>query len=427
MTGAPRSPPEWDCELHFIEAVRLALSQIRVQKLKSFFTLLGVVIGVMFLIAVVSIVEGMSRYVEEDFAAKIIGKNTFSFRRRPDVNVGNVSDETWREYSRRPRVYERDVAVARGALPPGTVSAIENMTFAYANSQYGRPRQVQVIATETDYFRIKSYNLTSGRLFSPQEAELGTPVVIIGTEIATHFFKGLDPIGRELRIGGTPYNIIGLLEKQGNVFGFSLDRMVIGPYKSPLSRVTNPRGDIDALVVQAPSRELLDDAMESVREVMRGFRRLPPARPDNFALETSDAALSFFDELKGKLILFGTALPAIGLVVGAMVIMNIMLVAVAERTREIGIRKALGAKRKDILSQFLVESATLSVFGAAIGIGLGIALAKIVAAVSPLPASVAPWSIALALLVGAGVGIVAGMYPASRAARLDPITALRQE
>ena len=413
--------------MKFLEAVRLALTQIRVQKLKSFFTLLGVVIGVMFLIAVVSIVEGMSRYVEEDFAAKIIGKNTFSFRRRPDVNVGNVSEETWREYSRRPRVYERDVAVARSALPPGTLSAVENMTFAYANSQFARPRQVQVIATESDYFRIKSYNLTSGRLFSPQEAELGTPVVIIGTEVASHFFRGLDPIGRELRIGGTPYAIIGVLEKQGNVFGFSLDRMVIGPYKSALSRVTNPRGDVDALVVQASSREMLDDALESVREVMRGFRRLPPSRPDNFALETSDAALSFFDELKGKLILFGTALPAIGLVVGAMVIMNIMLVAVAERTREIGIRKALGAKRRDILSQFLVESATLSVMGAAIGIGLGIALAKVIAAVSPLPASVAPWSILLALGVGAGVGILAGMYPASRAARLDPITALRQE
>ena len=413
--------------MQFLEAVRLALSQIRVQKLKSFFTLLGVVIGVMFLIAVVSIVEGMSRYVEEDFAAKIIGKNTFSFRRRPDVNVGNVSEETWREYSRRPRVYQPDVQVARAALPPGTVAAVENMTFAYANTQYARPRQVQVIATESDYFKIKSYNLTNGRLFSPQEADLGTPVVIIGTEVASHFFRGLDPIGREIRIGGNPYTVIGLLEKQGNVFGFSLDRMVIGPYKSPLSRVTNPRGDIDALVVQAPSRELLDDAMESVREAMRGFRRLGPARPDNFALETSDAALSFFDELKGRLILFGTALPAIGLVVGAMVIMNIMLVAVAERTREIGIRKALGAKRRDILSQFLVESATLSVLGAAIGIGLGIALAKVVAAVSPLPASVAPWSILVGLMVGAGVGIVAGMYPASRAARLDPIAALRQE
>ena len=390
----------------FFEAVRLALSQIRVQKLKSFFTLLGVVIGVMFLIAVVSIVEGMSRYVEEDFAAKIIGKNTFSLRRRPDINVGNVSEETWREYSRRPRIYEPDVAVARSALPPGAVSAVENMTFAYANSQYGRPRQVQVIATEPDYFRIKSYNLTSGRLFSPQEAQLGTPVVIIGTEVASHFFRGLDPIGRELRIGGMPYSIIGLLEKQGNVFGFSLDRMVIGPYKSTLSRVTNPRGDIDALVVQAPTREMLDDAMESVREVMRGFRRLPPARPDNFALETSDAALSFFDELKGKLILFGTALPAIGLVVGAMVIMNIMLVAVAERTREIGIRKALGAKRRDILSQFLVESAFLSLLGGTLGVVLGWAASSLISKLAGWPTTVSPASIALAFGFSAAVGLL---------------------
>jgi putative ABC transport system permease protein len=139
----------------------------------------------MFLIAVVSIVEGMSRYVEEDFAAKIIGKNTFSLRRRPDINVGNVSEETWREYSRRPRIYEPDVAVARGALPPGTVSAVENMTFAYANSQYGRPRQVQVIATESDYFRIKSYNLTSGRVLAAGSAARDS-VVVIGTEVASH-------------------------------------------------------------------------------------------------------------------------------------------------------------------------------------------------------------------------------------------------
>jgi putative ABC transport system permease protein len=180
-------------------------------------------------------------------------------------------------------------------------------------------------------------------------------------------------------------------------------------------------------VVQAPREDVLSDAMEEVRAVLRSSRGLSPGQQDNFTMETSDEALSFFAELKGRMIVFGTALPAIGLIVGAMVIMNIMLVAVAERTREIGIRKALGAKRRDILSQFLVESATLSVLGAAIGIGLGIALAQIIAAVSPLPASVAPWSILLALLVGAGVGIVAGMYPASRAARLDPIAALRQE
>jgi putative ABC transport system permease protein len=411
----------------FLEAIRLALQQIRVQKLKSFFTLLGVMIGVMFLIAVISIVEGMSRYVEEDFAARLLGVNTFTLRRLPFVQVGGISEAEWREFQRRPRIYVRDAQLVREALPAGTRTAIENTDFVYANAPLARPRQVQAIGTEPAYFRIKKYDLASGRVFTPQETEIGARVLVIGTEVAEHFFPGLDPIDRELRIGGTPYRIIGVLEKQGNVFGFSLDRMALAPHSSPISRVTNPRGDVDGLIVQADSRELMDEAMEAARERLRGLRHLRPSDKDNFSFETQDQALAFFDGIKSKLIVFGTALPAIGLVVGAMVIMNIMLVAVAERTREIGVRKALGARRRDILRQFLVESATLSMVGAAIGVALGFGLAQAIAATTPLPAAVAPWAIALALSLGAGVGIAAGIYPASRAARLDPIAALRQE
>jgi putative ABC transport system permease protein len=253
------------------------------------------------------------------------------------------------------------------------------------------------------------------------------PVVVIGTDLADHFFPELDPLGRDIRLNGIPYTVVGVLEKQGSVFGFNMDRFFITPWTSPIRRITNPRGDIDALLVQAPDEAALGEAMESVRGVLRGHRHVPPGKGDNFALETSDAALSFFSELRGRLIVFGTALPAIGLVVGAMVIMNIMLVAVAERTAEIGVRKALGATRSDILSQFLVEASTLSVIGAAIGIALGIGLAKLVEQMTPMPAAVAPWSIALGLVVGAGVGIVAGMYPASRASKLDPIAALRDQ
>ncbi|NUQ11812.1 MAG: ABC transporter permease [Gemmatimonadaceae bacterium] len=411
----------------FYESVRLALSQIRVQKLKSFFTLIGVMIGVMFLIAVVSIVEGMSRYMTDEFAARILGVNTFTLRRMPDVFVGDITDSTWREWQRRPRIYESDLAVAREVLPGGVRSAVENVRFIYAQSAFNRPRQAMVVGTEAAYFQIKKYEIASGRPFTAQEAQLGTPVVVIGTEIAEHFFPDLDPVGRELRIAGTPFQVIGVLEKQGSIFGFSMDRMAIAPYTSPVTRVTNPRGDVDGLLVQAPRAEVLTDAMEEVRSGMRSARGLSPAQADNFTMETADEALSFFAELRGRMIAIGTALPAIGLIVGAMVIMNIMLVAVAERTHEIGIRKAIGARQRDIRRQFLVESATLSVIGALFGISLGIGLAKIVAALTPLPASVAPWSIAAAILVGAGVGIAAGFYPASRAARLDPIIALQRE
>lgn len=410
-----------------LEALRLALTQIRVQKLKSFFTVLGVTIGVMFLIAVISIVEGMGKYMEEDFAGKMLGVNTFTLRRMPWFSGGNTTADEWRRMQRRPRIYANDIPLVRDALPEGTRMAVDNQIFAQATSQYARPRQVQAHAVDGDYFTIKHYEIQRGRVFAPQELELGAPVMVIGDEVAQSFFPDLDPIGRILRIGGIPYEVIGVIEKQGSLFGMSLDRMAIAPFKSPLHRVTNPNGDVDGIIVQAASPMMLMESMESVREAMRSRRRLRPAESDNFVMETSDMALGEFQKIKGIMTIVGTALPAIGLIVGGMVIMNIMLVAVAERTREIGIRKSLGARRKDIHRQFLIEAATLSTLGAILGIMCGIMIAKGISWKFPLPSTVAPWSLVLATTLGLGVGIISGVIPARRAAKLDPITALRQE
>jgi putative ABC transport system permease protein len=410
----------------FIEAIRLALAQIRVQKLKSFFTLLGVTIGVMFLIAVVSIVEGMSSYMEHDFVGKLVGVNTVSLRHIPEIG-GDMSEAEWRAMQRRPRILITDVQPVVEALPPGTLWSAEGYDNVSIGSQWSKPTMLQASAVEGDYFKIREMKIERGRVLTQQEMALGTPVVVIGQEIATKFFPKLDPLNRQLKVAGLPYTVVGVAESEGRIFGISIDRFVIAPNRSPLRHVVNRPLVIDALKVKVAGDADITETIETMRQVMRGRRHLRPSQPDNFALETSESALSFWANIKSKLVIAGVVLPAIGLIVGAIVIMNIMLVAVAERTREIGIRKALGARRRDIMSQFLVEAATLSTVGAIVGIATGIALAQIIAAVSPLPAAVAPWSIVAGVIVGAGVGIISGIYPASRASRLDPILALRAE
>ncbi len=412
--------------MKFIEAIRLALAQIRVQKLKSFFTLLGVTIGVMFLIAVVSIVEGMSDYMEHDFVGKIVGLNTVTLRKWPEIG-GDVTEAQWRAMQRWPRVMYSDVQPVVSALPEGILYSVEGYDNVSMQSQWAKPRNMDASAVEGDYFKIRNMKVESGRLITQQEFEMGSSVLVVGQEVAKRFFPNLDPLGREIKVAGRPYSVVGVAETQGSIFGISLDRFVIAPYRSPLRHSVNRPGVIDALKIKAEGDQDIIELEESIRQVMRGRHGLRPSEPDNFVVETSESALSFWTQIKSKLEIAAVVLPAVGLVVGAIVIMNIMLVAVAERTREIGIRKALGAKRSDIMSQFLVEAATLSTVGAIIGIIGGILLSQLIAAVSPLPATVAPWSIVVGVIIRAGVGIVSGIYPASRASLLDPVAALRQE
>ena len=413
--------------MSFYQAIRLAWETIRVQKLKSFFTVIGVTIGVTFLIAVVSIVGGMSRYMQDDLVGKIIAVNSFNLRRQPDLQMGDVTEATIREWRRRPRIKDSDVPAVAASLAPDVLWATESGDNLTVESAYASPRRTECSTVSADWFTIKKMNAANGRLIAPQEYEQGTPVVVIGKDVADHFFPSLNPVGRQVRIQGIPYTVVGVAESQGSVFGISLDKFLIAPERSPLNRWVNPHGVIDQMVVQAPSDDGMREAREAARAVMRSRHHLRPAQTDDFALETSDSALEFWNKLKGYLVIAGIALPTVGLVVGAIVIMNIMLVAVSERTREIGIRKSLGARRRDILNQFLVESSTLATVGAALGVALGIGFAKLISVLSPLPAAVEVWSIFVGVGVGAGVGLIAGVYPASRAAMLDPIAAMRQE
>ena len=414
--------------MQFAEAVRLALSTIRVQKLKSFFTVLGVMIGVMFLIAVVSIVEGMGRYMQDDLMGKLIPINTFTLRRNPDFTLSNVDRATWLEWQRRPRIKEEDIAPVLAALPPSSKAAVISEDNLMVESRYvPKPKQVDASNVTAPWFDIKKMGVTEGRVFTEQEDAMGSPVVVIGTDVASYFFPSVDPVGRVLKVNHIPYTVIGIAESQGSVFGQSLDKFIVAPYNSPIKRLTSRHGVIDGIMIQSPDEQSMLAAEDAVRSVMRSRRKLMPEQKDNFVLETSDKDLEFWNKIKGYLVVAGIALPMIGLVVGAIVIMNIMLVAVAERTAEIGVRKALGARRRDILSQFLVEATTLSTVGSAIGVAAGVAIAAMISYATPLPTHVAAWSVIVAVLLGAGVGILAGVYPASRAALLDPITALRAE
>jgi putative ABC transport system permease protein len=413
--------------MRLVEAVRMALRTLSAQKLKSFFSLIGVLIGVTFLIAVVSIVQGMNRYMVDRFANTLVGANTFELRQRPSITTGNIPDDVWLAWRRRPRISYEDADYVRQRVktPASFAKFCEDRVAVHYAGKVAR--DINLIGTEETYFGIKNYEIVAGRAFSAQEVRTAQPVLVIGHELAEKLLPGIDPVNKVVVIGGLPYRVIGVVAKQGTLFGISLDKFAVMPFSAPGRRLICPINILDALVVQTADPTQMQLALNEAEALMRGRRQLKPWQESNFAFQTAEGALGSWQKISRVLFVALPGLVAISLVVGGIVIMNIMLMAVSERTHEIGIRKALGARRRDILAQFVVESATLSAVGAMFGIGLGIALAFVVKAVTPLPAAVAPWSIVVGVVLGVTVGIAAGVYPASRASRLDPIVALRAE
>jgi putative ABC transport system permease protein len=401
------------------ESAGIALGALRANKLRSFLTLLGTIIGVMSVITVLSFVEGLNRYVSEKLLSQ--GANVFYVDKFGFI----TSQEQFEEVKDRPDVTIDDADALAAGIPHAMFVVAQSSTRETARYRNKQVRGIAVTGKGPGYDLVDDLAIDRGRHVTDDDNTRRRLVCVIGPEVADELFGNLDPIGRRVRLGPETYEVVGVTIAKGKILGQSQDRFAIIPIRT-FQKFKLERGSIE-IAIKSIDQASLPVAEQEARNVLRGRRHLRPGKPDNFGITTSDNVLQLYQQLTGNIFVVTIGVAAISLVVGGIVIMNIMLVSVTERTREIGIRKAMGAKRRDILSQFLVESTTLSLVGGILGIVTGVSLALLAAALSPLPAAVSGPSIVAGLLMSALIGVFFGSYPAWRAARLDPIEALRYE
>jgi putative ABC transport system permease protein len=412
----------------FAEALRLALQAIWGAKLRSFFTLLGIIVSVGFLVVVVAVIQGMNAYVKENLTGAMIGTNAFQVRRSP-ISVGLMDDEQVRAIAKRPLVSAEDADVVRRALPEAEAVSLQSgwptpiSDVSYRDRTVGN---VLIFGVTPPYQIVQDYQILAGVPLADPDVRERRPVTVIGHEIAEKLFDNpASAVGHKVRIEGREVLVTGVIEKKGRVLGQSFDAFLLLPFTTFESFYGRRKTTV--VSVKMPSAEAVEPAMLRAEEAMRVAHRLRPGEANDFTVDKADALVAFWRQLTRLLF---TAIPAvvcIGIVVGGIVIMNIMLMSVTERTHEIGLRKSLGATRGDIRRQFLIEAIVLSTIGGLQGVLAGWALAAAVSAFTPLPARITLWSVGVALALGGSAGVIFGVFPASRAARLDPITALRAE
>ena len=402
------------------ESIKLALGSIWANKLRSVLTLLGNIVAVSSIITVVSLIQGMNATVS-DAVMSDLGADTFTIDR-----MGMTTSEEELERARNnPRItLDEARAVKRFSdhIESVMAQAQTGAPIAYGNEEI---ESVRIQGVTGDYANFSMFDAERGRVLSFTEVERHRPVVVLGWEVADRLFGTSDPIDKVVRIRGVHFRVVGVSEKKGAIFGNSMDSFAV----IPLGAFHKLFGSRQSLQVMVKPRDaaVVQTAKDDARVALRIKRRLEPAEPDNFGIVSSDSVLDIYNQATAGIFAVLVGVVALSLVVGGIVIMNIMLMVVSERTREIGLRKALGAKRRDIMSQVLTESITLSITGGIVGVALGALAAAAIAAATPLPATVQPWSVAIGIFITGFVGLFFGWYPARRAAMLDPIEALRRE
>jgi putative ABC transport system permease protein len=402
------------------ETIRLALDTLRAHKLRTFLTLLGVILAVTTLVAVMSVLNGLNVYVADKIAN--LGANAFVIDR-----IGIVTNfEEWNKARKRPPLHNDDLEALRGGMRLAQEIAGEQDTVADVRAGNILNENVTILGATPGFAPIREIEVSNGRLLNEADEAHRSNVCVVGADVANKLFPGADPIGKEIRPGQGQYEIVGVAVPKGTVFGQPQDNFVLMPL-STYQKVWQAPQDSVTFFVQSRTPEGMPAAEDEARVILRSRRHVPYKDDDNFAIIEPSSIMGLWNRITGNAFGIAVWVTSVFLVVGGVVIMNIMLASVTERTREIGLRKSLGARRHHILMQFLVESALLSATGGALGVALAIGIAQLVRAVTPIPISTPFFAVIISLLLSTAVGLFFGIYPAMRASRLDPIEALRAE
>ena len=407
--------------LHLGEAVSIATSSLWAHKLRSVLTLIGVVIGVAAVILVVSLINGANQYV----ATRVfrLGADVFGLAKQPSI-ITNVDD--FLEFQKRKRLTYDDYEAVRTLCKSCKEIGASLGGRVEVRSGLNSLKDTNLRAWTPQMPELYDVDLVEGRHITDADLHAAAPVCVIGMDLVDNLMPGIDPVGKEIRWNNVGCQVIGVGKKEGSSLGTSLDNWIILPLSNYWKEYGSQQDSL-RITSRAGSAAKIQESVDEVRQIMRGRHHLEYGTKDDFAIETSDSFLSLWKDISQSFFIVTIAIASISLVVGGIVIMNIMLVSVTERTREIGMRKAVGARRRDILLQFLIESSTVAAIGGAIGVLLGVLAAKLVSVLSPLPSAVQLWSVLGGLAVALSVGLFFGTYPASKAAKLDPVEALRSE